>query len=289
MARTLKGINPKDAVPSRPKILIFGPPGSGKTFAAIQFPSVYYIDTEGGADGAQYIEKLRASKAAYLGPKEGSCEFATVLEEIQTLATTQHPYKTLVIDSFSKLFNSQIAATQEAMERTKTEDAFGASKKPAIQYTRRLLAWLQKLDMNVVLIHHQKSQWKDGKEVGVTFDGWDKTEYELHLALRIQKSGTSRKAFIGKSRLVSFPEGESFDWSYESFAAKWGTEAIEKQAAIADVANAEQVGEYHTLLTKIKVDPSVLEKWAAACDDPALLDAATIQKRIDWLKKQSAP
>ena len=68
------------------------------------------------------------------------------------------------------------------MERRKVEDAFGASKKPAIQLTRRLLAWFSKLDMNVILICHQKSQWKDGKEVGVTFDGWDKLEYELHLA-----------------------------------------------------------------------------------------------------------
>jgi hypothetical protein len=43
------------------------------------------------------------------------------------------------------------------------------------------------------------------------------------------------------------------------------------------------------LISKTKVDPAVLEKWAAACDDPALLESAAIQKRIDWLKSRSAP
>jgi hypothetical protein len=156
------------------------------------------------------------------------------------LATTQHDRKTLVIDSFTKLFNTQIAISAEAMEKAGKEDAFGASKKQAIAYTRRMISWFNKLDMNVVLICHQKSLWKDGKEVGVTFDGWDKLEYELHLALRIAKQGASRKAFIGKTRLVPFPEGESFDWSYQEFAKRYGQDVMETGAKPADLATADQ-------------------------------------------------
>ncbi len=37
--RTLKGTDPKSAKPSKPKILIYGKPGVGKTWAALDFPS----------------------------------------------------------------------------------------------------------------------------------------------------------------------------------------------------------------------------------------------------------
>lgn len=289
MSSKLRGIDPKRAEPSKPKMLIYGMSGVGKTWAAIDWPSAYYIDTEGGADLAHYTDKLKKAGAGYFGPADGSCDFRTVLEEVEALATEDHKYRTLIIDSFSKLFNQQIAETQIEMERRKIEDAFGASKKPAIQLTRRLLSWFSKLDMNVILICHQKSQWKDGKEVGVTFDGWDKLEYELHLALRIQKLGPERKAFIGKSRLAQFPEGESFPWSYADFAKKYGQAVIEGAVKKADLATREQIKEYSDLLKKVQPSDDVLSKWESACPDIAALDREAMAKRIEWLQRQSAP
>lgn len=284
--KKLRGADPKTITPSKPKVLIYGTPGVGKTWASLEFPSVYYIDTEGGADLAHYTDKLKASGASYLGPDEGACDFPTVLDEIQTLATTQHDRKTLVIDSFSKLFNTQVAISAEAMEKAGKEDAFGASKKQAIAYTRRMVAWFQKLDMNVVLICHQKSTWKDGKETGVTFDGWDKLEYELHLSLRIAKQGNSRKAFIGKTRLIPFPEGESFDWSYAEFAKRYGRETMEAAAKPAQIASPEQVAEFKTLLAKVKLDPSVTER--ATAEPASEMDADKIEKWLVWLRGQDA-
>jgi hypothetical protein len=286
MSKKLRGGDPKSASPSKPKILIYGLPGVGKTYGCLDFPGVYYIDTEGGADLGHYTDKLRASGAAYMGPDDGACDFPTVLEEIQTLATTDHQYRTLVIDSFSKLFNSQVAATQERMERAGEIDAFGASKKEAIKYTRRMVAWMSRLDMNVILICHQKSEWKDGKEVGVTFDAWDKLAYELHLCLRIAKQGQSRKAFIGKTRLLAFPESEAFDWSYAEFAKRYGKEIMETAAKAAVVATPEQIAEYSRLITFAKQD--VREKWDAACPDVATLDRDQMAKRLEWLNKQAA-
>jgi hypothetical protein len=284
--KKLRGADPKTITPSKPKVLIFGTPGVGKTWASLEFPSVYYIDTEGGADLAHYTDKLKASGASYLGPDDGACDFPTVLDEIQTLATTQHDRKTLVIDSFSKLFNTQIAITAEAMEKAGKEDAFGASKKQAIAYTRRMVSWFQKLDMNVVLICHQKSQWKDGKEVGVTFDGWDKLEYELHLALRITKQGNSRKAIIGKTRLTAFPESESFDWSYSEFAKRYGQQTMEAVAVPAKIATAEQVTEFKSLLAKVKLDSSIVER--ATAEPAAEMDSDKIEKWLIWLRGQDA-
>lgn len=282
--RKLKGGDPKAATPSKPKILVYGPPGIGKTWASLDFPAVYYIDTEGGADLDHYTAKLKASGGSYLGPASGSCDFPTVLDEIQTLATTQHGFKTLVIDSFSKLFNSQCSFSAEAMEKAGKDDAFGASKKQAIAYTRRMINWFNKLDMNVILICHQKSQWKDGKEVGLTFDGWDKLEYELHLALRIAKHGNSRKALIGKTRLIPFPEGEQFDWSYAEFAKRYGQEVMETTASVTVLATLDQVTEFKALVSKVKIEPTTLEKINA--EDPAEMESSKIEKWLVWLRGQ---
>lgn len=286
MARTLKATNPKAVKPARPKMLGFGKPGVGKTWASIEFPSVYYIDTEGGASLGHYTDKLAASGGLYLGPDNGSNDFNAVLEEIITLATTRHRFKTLVIDSYSKLFNTQVDATTERMQKAgrDMEKTFGAEKKEAISLTRRMIRWFDKLDMNVILICHEKTMWKDGKEIGVTFDGWDKLEYELHLALNITKQGASRKARVTKSRLLGFPDNEMFDWSYASFAERFGRDIMEAEAAPTQLATAEQAKQFADLIAIVKVDAKVLEKWEEN-GDAADLTSDDLQKRIDYLIK----
>jgi hypothetical protein len=283
MARALKGKDPSEAKPSRPKILIFGKSGVGKTWASIDFPNVYYIDTEGGANLAHYTAKLKAANGSYLGPDEGANDFTVVLDEIQTLATTSHPYKTLVIDSYSKLFGSQIAATAEAMENAKKKNEFGADKKPAVAYTRRMIRWLDMLDMNVILICHEKPVWKDGEQTGVTYDGWDKLEYELHLALRITKTGNSRNAIVTKSRLQGFADAATFPWSYGEFAARYGRDVIEATANPVKMATPTQLAQYQALMQSFKVDPKVLEKWEENCADVNDLDFEGMAKRISYL------
>lgn len=289
MSRTLRGADPKSAKPSKPKILIFGKPGVGKTWTALDFPSVYYIDSEGGADLAHYTDKLKASGGFYLGPKDGANDFSVVTEEIITLATTKHRFRTLVIDSYSKIFNTQVSADLEriqAKQREKGEEkeTYGAEKKPAVNQTRRWLRWFEKLDMNVILICHEKDQYKDGKLTGVTFDGWDKLEYELHLALQITKTGPSRRAQVKKTRLTGFPDADLFDWSYPAFAERYGKDIIEADSAPVELSTPEQLKQYNSLLSIVKVDVKVLEKW----DDngvPEDLSKDDLQKRIDYLAK----
>ena len=282
----LKGRDPDTVKPSKPKIVVYGPSGVGKTWQTLDFPSVYYIDTEGGADLDHYRKKLKEAGGLYFGTEDGSLDFSAVLEQVQGLATEDHDRKTLVIDSLSKLFNSQIVSTQEKMAKAGIEDAFGASKKEAISYMRRLVAWINRLDMNVILIHHQKSTWKDGKETGLTFDGWEKLEYELHLVLRIAKNGPERRAYVGKTRLEQFPDGSNFLWSFAEFAKRYGEEVIGRKSVKANLCSAEQQAAYSALLLKVKVAPDVLSKWEAAVPDIALLDTESMQKRTDWLNAQ---
>src|SRR6478736_9206124 len=90
--------------PRKPKILAYGGSGVGKTWMSLDFPNVYYIDSEGGATQPQYKEKLKASGALYLGPDDGAASFDIVLDQVKALATQSHDRSTLVIDSMTKLF-----------------------------------------------------------------------------------------------------------------------------------------------------------------------------------------
>lgn len=288
----LLAVAPELVEPKKPKILIFGPPGVGKTWASLDFPGVYYIDTEGGADLSHYREKLRAAGGMYLGPDQGSLDFDTVIGQVEALATERHHYKTIVLDSITKLFNATITDEQT---RLGDRDAFGASKKPAVRQMARLVKWLNRADMNALVIAHQKDLWgKDDKGnrevVGMTFDGYEKLEYDLHLVLRISKIGngatSKRFAHAGKSRLTGFPEGERFDWSYEEFAKRYGKDVIEKASVPIILASAEEVAEVNRLLAIVKLPDGTMDKWfsKAAVESFEEMSTTTIQSCIAFLK-----
>lgn len=285
----LKAVAPKTAEPSKPKILIYGKPGVGKTFTALDFPSCYYIDTEGGALQAHYTDKLAKSGGVYFGPDQGSIDFDTVIEQVQALATEKHPYKTLVIDSISKMFNTAISVEAE---RLGDKNQFGADKKPAVSKMRRLVNWLSRIDMNVILISHEKPEWgMDSKgqrvEIGATFDCWDKLEYELDLCLNIIKSGPARSARVRKSRLLAFPDALSFQWSYKDFASLYGEAVIQKQSTQITLATEVQLKEITNLLNVVKLPDGQVDKWlsAAQVDSWEEMSTERIAKAIDHIKK----
>lgn len=285
----LKAVEPKTAEPKKPKILIYGKPGVGKTWASLDFPNVYYIDTEGGANLEHYTDKLKASGGVYMGTEQGSLDFATVIEQVQALATEEHGFKTLVIDSVSKLFNTAIS---DEAERLGDKDAFGASKKPAVAYMRRLVNWLSRIDMNVILISHEKTEWGlDGKgqrvEIGATFDCYDKLEYELDLCLNIIKAGSMRNARIRKSRLTGFQDAGVFPWSYSEFAKLYGKDVIEKKSETIILATDAQLAEVKKLLETVKLPDGQEEKWLkqANVEGWEEMETSRIQKAIEHIKK----
>ena len=279
--------DPKTAKPSKPKILIFGKPGVGKTWASLDFPSVYYIDTEGGANLDHYTEKLKASGGMYLGQEDGALDFDVIIQQIQGLATEKHPFKTLVIDSISKVFNANISAEAE---RLGDKNAFGADKRPAIAAMRRMVAWIMKMDMNVIFVSHEKPLWLNGEQAGFTFDCWDKLEYELHLCLHIEKFAKRRTATIKKSRLIQFEDRETFNWSYKDFAAKYGEDVINAEGGRITLATPEQVAEVEKKTAMLKVESEQITKWftKAGVQTFAEMDTDTINKVIKFLNKQIA-
>lgn len=279
----LKAVDPKAAEPSKPKILIFGKAGVGKTWASLDFPNCYYIDTEGGANLKHYTDKLAKAGGVYMGPAEGSQDFDTIIEQIKALGTEEHGFKTLVIDSISKIHNMEINVEAE---RLGDKDGFGASKKPALRKMATLMRWAERIDMNVVMIAHEKALWFKGEQIGVTFDGADKLDYELHLCLNIVKTGDSRKALVKKTRLLEFPDATSFAWSYDDFANKYGRNIIEGTVKQIVLATPEQLAELNTLIEVIKLPDGETDKWLkkANAETFADMDSDKVAACINMLK-----
>lgn len=240
----LKAKSPELVKPSKPKFILSGKSGVGKTFYMLDFEKPYVIDVEGGATESQYVEKMKAVGAGYMGKEEGSQDFKTVIEQLKELATTKHDYKTLVIDSFSKLYNLTAAIAEETVGST-----YAADKKEAQKPTRQLQIWMDKLDMTIALICHSKDEWANGKPTGsTTFDGWLKLEYDLNLWLEMVMTGRQRSVVVRKSRLSGFTLGNSYPAEYATFAKLYGKEILEKAPEPVFLASKDQIAEIERLM-----------------------------------------
>jgi hypothetical protein len=271
----------------RPKILISGKSGTGKTMFALGFPGVYFIDVEGGAVRRQYQQKLVDNGGVYMGKEDGSQDFKTVLEEVKMLATTKHDYKTLVIDSFSKLYNIASSIAEE-----KLGSDFGRDKKEANRPTRQLMRLFDSLDMTVLLVCHLRDKWeRKGSDItysGTTFDGYDKLEYDLDLWIEAQKAGNTRTYVVKKSRIDSFPEGDRFPLDYSTFSNIYGASIIEKESTPIILASPEQVEKLEKLVKIINLDPEIIQKWLSKAEAESFeeMTSETINKCIAYVETQ---
>lgn len=287
----LKAKAPELIKPGKIKAVLYGPSGVGKTTLALSFPTPYYFDVEGGARGSQYRELLKRSGGAYLGQEDGTLCFDTLIEQMQALATEKHPYKTLIVDSLTKLFETTVA--NEA-ERLGDKDAFGASKKPAVAAMRRLVMWASRLDMNIFFVCHEAAEWGmvNGQrtEIGKVPDCWSKLIYELDLAIHAVRRGPSRLAVVKKSRITAFPDGDSFPLEYNEFAARYGREAVEAEADTITLALPEQVAEVKKLLEIVKISDAEIEKGFAKAGVSSFEEMSTEQISVwqNFLKKKLA-
>lgn len=75
-----------------PRVLIYGPPGMGKTTLASEFPNPVFIQVEEGTPAG-----LELTSFGHL------TEFAEVMEALVSLINGEHDFGTVVIDSIDKL------------------------------------------------------------------------------------------------------------------------------------------------------------------------------------------
>lgn len=268
-------------------MVIYGESGVGKSYLSLMLPVPYFCDSEGGSKLAHYQKRLEESGGRYFGPEDGSGDLYAIIQEIKTLTTEKHPYKTLVIDSLSKPYNTLIS--KEA-ERLGDKDSFGSSKKPAIAAIRTLINAIDRLPMNVVLICHEKILWSNGEQAGYIEDVYEKLRYELDLCLRLVKQGAKRYAIVAKSRLTAFPEGDRFEANYAEIVERYGKDFLEAPAIPVPSATPEQVAEINRLLEIVKVGEKERDAWntRAKAESFEEYKAEDLEKLIVYLKGKVA-
>lgn len=289
----LKARSPAVVIPNKPKMLISGEAGVGKTIFALDFPKPYLIDTESGATRPQYQEKLKKAGGAYFGRDEGAQHFPSVLDEVKQLTISTHEYKTLIIDSFSYLYLMEASQAEESVG-----SEFGRDKKEANKPTRQLMRWLDKINMNVILICHSKGKWaRKGKDLfqeGTTFDGYDKLEYLLDLWIEIIKGG--KNFIVRKSRIESLVQESTLPLSFEKFSEIYGAKIIESETTPVEMANEIQIRKITELVTALSIPEEQVGKWFKKVDvddwsemSSTQIDSLieTITKKIESLSKET--
>lgn len=283
----LRGVKPK-TTEKRLKALFYGAAGVGKTTAAINFPKPYLIDTEKGSVNDQYVDIIN---------KNGGCvfhchDFEDLVSEIMTLLTEKHEYKTLIIDPLTTLYSNLL----EQYEKAKSIGSeFGRHYAEANKRMKHLVALLTRLDMNVIVTSHAKSEYSIGtgangkKEmvlIGQTFDCYKKLDYLFDLVFEIQKRGKERVGVVKKTRIESFSDLESFPFSYDEIANRYGREVLERDAIAQVLASKEQVQEIKSLIDLLKVSEETYQKWLSKSDSERFeeMPSDSIQKCIDFLR-----
>lgn len=267
-----------EMIEQRLKALFYGSAGVGKTMAAIQFPKPYIIDTEGSTNKPQYVKQIDKAGGVVLM----TVDFEEMVNELKQLLTIKHDYKTLVIDSLTNLYNDLL---EKAEKKVGTE--FGRHYGEANKRMKQLLNLLFRMDMNVIITSHSKNEYGQNLAVlGQTFDCYKKLDYLFDLVFEIQKRGDKRIGIVKKSRIEAFPDNDTFPFSYDEIANRFGREVLERDAKPQELATTEQVKELTRLIELLKTPEEVYSKWKskASAEEWSEMPRDAMEKCIQYLK-----
>lgn len=263
---SLPGRKPAIEENKRAKIILSGKSGIGKSFFACQFPNVYYWDTEDGANREQYQKMLLENGSFYIGKKEGSENFKALISAVKELATTKHHYKTLVIDSLSHLFLLEAAIVEDKLISQNKPTGFSADKKGAEIPARQLKRWLDKVDMNVIMICYLDNDWQNGENIGTKFVGPKFIDHLLDLWIETRMANGKRIFEVKKTRLDSFPLGSFGKLDFKSFSEQYGLESINKDSSPIILATEGQVKELKEIVKSFEISEEIQNKWLKQAD-----------------------
>lgn len=248
----LRAVKP-EIIKKRLKALFYGAAGVGKTTAAINFPKPYLIDTEKGSTNDQYV-KILSERG---GVTFQTTDFEELITEVKALLVEKHEYKTLIIDPLTNLYNDLLDKSA-----LKNGTDFGRHYGEANKRVKHLLTLLLRLDMNVIITSHSKNEYGSNMSVlGQTYDCYKKLDYLFDLVFEIQKRGKDRVGVVKKSRIEAFPDFETFPFSYDEIANRYGKEVLERDAVSEKLASKDQVEHLKYLIDLYKEPEEVVNKW----------------------------
>lgn len=248
----LRGIEPT-SIQKRLKAFFYGNAKVGKTTAAIQFPKPYLIDTERGAENDKYVKVLKQKGGRIFQTND----FDEVVKEVKSLLTEKHEYKTLIIDPLTTIYNDIVEKCG-----IKVGTDFGRHINEANKKFKYLYNLLLRLDMNVIITSHAKNEYGPNMSVlGSTFDCYKKMDYLFDLIFEIQKRGKERFALVKGTRVDGFEEDETFIFSYEEVANRYGKDILERECISEILACESQVRELKRLIDLLKFPEEKYQKW----------------------------
>lgn len=157
-----------DTTTKPPRLVVYGPQGSGKTTFASKAPDVLFMDVEDGLHG---IESAK---------QKVSC-WGDIVQMISALHEQDHRFKTLAVDTLDwleRLIHRQVALDNNA--GSVDEIAYGRGFNQALDYWDTFLKGMTSLrdkkGMTIILLAHDKIKRFDDPMT----DGYDRYMLKLH-------------------------------------------------------------------------------------------------------------
>jgi DNA polymerase III delta prime subunit len=161
-----------------PRCIIYGPPGVGKTTLAASAPGAIFIRTEEGTEGME-------ANCLPMCEKWEDC-----LAQLTALATEDHQFKTLVIDTLDGIERVIWKATAKANNKENIEDIpYGKGMILCLDLWLKLVAGLTYLrnhrGMRVVLLAHSTVR-KVISPDAADYDRWQPRLHDRALGLLVE-------------------------------------------------------------------------------------------------------
>jgi hypothetical protein len=180
----------------------FGEGGMGKSTLAAMFPKPVFIRTEDGT------ASLAGNDEVMLFPLVSSSQ--EVLDQIEALATQEHEFKTLVLDSITQLGtlieHEIVAADPKAKSINQAGGGYGAGYNTAAEKHRQVREWAGALayerGMNVVFIGHADTETLDLPD----FDPF--ARYTVRMHKKSLPHYTDNVDLVGLIRLKTYVRGD---------------------------------------------------------------------------------
>jgi hypothetical protein len=224
--------------------------------ASIQFPNAYVIDGERGTD--HYGDVIRKANSVVLHTTSHN----EVVDQLRSLLSEEHPYRTLVIDPISTIYSDLLDESEQRVGNMNARH-FGEAQK----YMKRTANLMTALDMNIVVTAHAKPEYGPNMaRLGNTFDGWRRLPYVFDVVVELMRQGKQRVARVVKTRIETFPDGEVFPWSYDEIKQRYDEATLEREAEHVDLASEDQVMRLRRLLSQLspeRIEALKIDRWFA--------------------------